>query len=205
MSPHKATLTSFPSIKPLEQTDPLAAAVDSCPDTCIERRLSDDDDDGDASDRMAASAKLDKVESDDLESQPLLPSPLHWYKCKRYHLTLLSSCSVFLIYLHRYVLSQAILPMAHMYDWNQTQQGYLQSAFHIGCLLTQLLGGYYSQRFGGKHVVGFAVLLSSVCCAISPLVAVNYPVFLVVRIIMGFAQGASITHLTLFLFSHFII
>uniref|UniRef100_A0A4W3IWE5 Major facilitator superfamily (MFS) profile domain-containing protein n=1 Tax=Callorhinchus milii TaxID=7868 RepID=A0A4W3IWE5_CALMI len=49
-----------------------------------------------------------------------------------------------------------------VYDWSSETQGWILSAFYYGYIVSQIPGGYLAMRFGGKLVLGFAVLLSSV-------------------------------------------
>lgn len=66
--------------------------------------------------------------------------------------------------------------------------------FFYGYLLTSLIGGALAERFGGRHVVGIALLASGILTAISPLVAQDkfLPMFLV-RVAIGvFGVGHQI-------------
>uniref|UniRef100_A0A4W3JE06 Major facilitator superfamily (MFS) profile domain-containing protein n=1 Tax=Callorhinchus milii TaxID=7868 RepID=A0A4W3JE06_CALMI len=55
-----------------------------------------------------------------------------------------------------------------VYDWSSETQGWILSAFYYGYIVSQIPGGYLAMRFGGKLVLGFAVLLSSVSTLPSP-------------------------------------
>ena len=76
------------------------------------------------------------------------------------------------------------------FNWSPFDQGLLLSGFYIGYLLTQILGGYLSDRFGGKHVVSVSLLVSSIFTAFIPSMARwNKYALLVVRIIIGCTHG----------------
>lgn len=44
------------------------------------------------------------------------------------------------------------------FGWDEAMRGPVLSAFFVGYLLTQLPGGLIADRFGGKGILGFAVL-----------------------------------------------
>ena len=54
-------------------------------------------------------------------------------------------------------MSITILPMAEDFGWDMRTVGIIQSSFFWGYLLTQIAGGVWSDRFGGKRVLGFGV------------------------------------------------
>lgn len=53
----------------------------------------------------------------------------------------LAAVSVVICYADRSNISTAIIPMAEQYGWGKDAQGVVLSAFFLGYLLTQLLGG----------------------------------------------------------------
>jgi MFS family permease len=80
------------------------------------------------------------------------------------------------------------------YKWrdDSTVKGIVLSSFFYGYLTTQLMGGWLSQRFGGKRVFGYGVLCTSVLSMFSPVV-VNASVWLLValRILEGIGEGVT--------------
>ena len=44
--------------------------------------------------------------------------------------------------------------MAKEFGWSSTIQGLVLSSFFIGYMSTQVLGGAFADRFGGKLVLG---------------------------------------------------
>lgn len=61
-------------------------------------------------------------------------------------------------------------------------------AFYAGYLVTQIPGGYLSERFGGKHTFGLGILSTAIFTLSSPFVIQNNPwPFIVLR----FAEGVG--------------
>ncbi|KAL3857471.1 hypothetical protein ACJMK2_012139 [Sinanodonta woodiana] len=79
------------------------------------------------------------------------------------------------------------------FDWSKTDQTGLLSCYFYGCIFTQIPGGYLATRFGGKHIVTAAVLISSLSTLLVPLCARTHMyIVYVLRVITGFAGGALI-------------
>eukprot|EP00062_Callorhinchus_milii_P022285 gi/632979943/ref/XP_007906752.1/ PREDICTED: LOW QUALITY PROTEIN: sialin-like [Callorhinchus milii] len=77
-----------------------------------------------------------------------------------------------------------------VYDWSSETQGWILSAFYYGYIVSQIPGGYLAMRFGGKLVLGFAVLLSSVSTLLVPLAAeLGAPCVIALRVLAGLAEG----------------
>lgn len=61
-----------------------------------------------------------------------------------------------------------------------------------GYLLTQVLGGVWADKFGGKTVLGFGVIWWSLATAITPVAAhLGLIPLLVVRACMGVGEGVA--------------
>ena len=117
---------------------------------------------------------------------------LRQYWPRRYTLVLLSFAAVFICYMDRVNISVAIIPMAAEFGWNAEQQGRVLSAFFVGYLLTQVLGGRLADRFGGKIVLGIGVLSWSLFTLITPLAAAaGFAALLAARIGMGVGEGVT--------------
>jgi MFS family permease len=111
---------------------------------------------------------------------------------KRYWLTLCAFFGFFNVYTLRVCLSVAIEPMAKQYGWSTESHGLLLSSFFIGYLLTQVVGGVIAQRVGGKHLLTFAVLITSVLTLLTPIVAeTGSSGVVVLRVLEGFGEGVS--------------
>ncbi|KAL7264327.1 hypothetical protein ACSBR1_002304 [Camellia fascicularis] len=89
-------------------------------------------------------------------------------------------------------MSIAILPMSQEYNWNPATVGLIQSSFFWGYLLTQVAGGIWADKVGGKLVLGFGVVWWSIATALTPIAArVGLPFLLVVRAFMGIGEGVA--------------
>lgn len=68
----------------------------------------------------------------------------------------------------------------------------LKTLHHRGYLLTQVLGGVWADRFGGKRVLGFGVLWWSLATALTPFAAMaGLPALLFARACMGVGEGVA--------------
>lgn len=111
---------------------------------------------------------------------------------QRYSVVFLCFCAVFVCYIDRVNISVAIIPMAEEYGWSKGTQGIILSCFYFGYILTQLLGGYLADRFGGKIVLAVGVLWWSLFTILTPLAASFGIVALIVaRILMGMGEGVT--------------
>lgn len=89
-------------------------------------------------------------------------------------------------------MSIAILPMAESFSWSSTTIGLVQSSFFWGYLLTQVLGGVWADRFGGKIVLGFGVVWWSLATVLTPIAAtMSLPALLAARACMGIGEGVA--------------
>jgi len=89
-------------------------------------------------------------------------------------------------------MSISILPMAEEFGWDSQLKGIVQSSFFWGYLLTQILGGIWADKFGGKRVLGFGVIWWSLATAITPVAAhMGFPVLLTARACMGIGEGVA--------------
>ena len=77
------------------------------------------------------------------------------------------------------------------FHWNAKHQGLVLGGFAIGYVLTQFIGAFLAERFGGKYVFGIGLLLCSVGNFILPIMTVNFetPVLTALRIMQGALQG----------------
>jgi MFS family permease len=70
--------------------------------------------------------------------------------------------------------------------WTRSFQGHVLSSYFYGYLVTMFLGGWLSGRYGGKHVLGVGLLVSSVATMlIPPAVRLNECLIIVLRVIIG--------------------
>jgi len=96
-----------------------------------------------------------------------------------------------LAYTDRVNISVAALAMQQEFGWSQTQKGFVLSSFFIGYMLCLLLSGWLATRFGGKRLLGLAVIVWSVCTLLTPAAsAVSLAALVAARIAMGVGESA---------------
>uniref|UniRef100_A0A0D9XH22 Major facilitator superfamily (MFS) profile domain-containing protein n=1 Tax=Leersia perrieri TaxID=77586 RepID=A0A0D9XH22_9ORYZ len=111
---------------------------------------------------------------------------------KRWTVVLLCFFSFLLCNMDRVNMSIAILPMSSEFGWSPATVGLIQSSFFWGYLLTQILGGIWADRFGGKIVLGFGVVWWSIATILTPIAAkIGLPFLLVMRAFMGIGEGVA--------------
>ena len=67
--------------------------------------------------------------------------------------------------------------------------GLVLGSFFYGYLLTQIPGGWIATRFGGKHVFGTGVLVTSLLTLVTPQMAdISLWALITARIIIGFFE-----------------
>ena len=111
---------------------------------------------------------------------------------QRYGLVGLCFFAVFVCYIDRVNISIAIIPMASEYGWDAATQGLILSCFYFGYMVTQFLGGWLADRFGGKVVLAVGVIWWSVFTVLTPpAAALGITVLVVTRILMGMGEGVT--------------
>ena len=111
---------------------------------------------------------------------------------ERYSLVFLCFCAVFVCYIDRVNISIAIIPMAEEYGWDEGVQGIILSCFYFGYMVTQLLGGYLADRFGGKLVLAVGVIWWSLFTILTPpAAAMGITMLIVTRVLMGMGEGVT--------------
>ena len=100
--------------------------------------------------------------------------------------------AIFVCYVDRVNISFALLPMSAQYGWAKATQGWVLSAFFVGYLCTQLLGGWLATRIGGRALLAFGVLWWSAFTLVTPLAAaLSFPALIAARIGMGLGEGVA--------------
>ncbi|VAI00549.1 unnamed protein product [Triticum turgidum subsp. durum] len=129
----------------------------------------------------------------DAASPEAVSSPAWWQQFpKRMTIVVLCFFSFLLCNMDRVNMSIAILPMSAEFGWSPATVGLIQSSFFWGYLLTQILGGIWADRFGGKVVLGFGVVWWSIATILTPFAAkLGLPFLLVVRAFMGIGEGVA--------------
>uniref|UniRef100_A0A1D1YFI3 Putative anion transporter 4, chloroplastic n=1 Tax=Anthurium amnicola TaxID=1678845 RepID=A0A1D1YFI3_9ARAE len=111
---------------------------------------------------------------------------------RRWMIVLLCFSAFLLCNMDRVNMSIAILPMSSEFNWNPATVGLIQSSFFWGYLLTQIIGGIWADKLGGKLVLGFGVVWWSVATVLTPIAArIGLPFLLVMRAFMGIGEGVA--------------
>lgn len=83
------------------------------------------------------------------------------------------------------------------FDWAKTLRSSMLASFFYGYIVTQIPGGWLADKFGGKRVLGIAMLISSIATIILPVCArQSYIAVYVLRVILGLATGVSFPAVT---------
>jgi ACS family sodium-dependent inorganic phosphate cotransporter len=110
---------------------------------------------------------------------------------RRYFVVAMCFLAVFVCYIDRVNISVAALAMQERFGWSETTKGFVLSSFFIGYLLFQVPSGYLANRYGGKRVLGGAVVLWSIFTFLTPATAASLPLLIAVRIAMGLSEAAT--------------
>ncbi|KAK8474516.1 hypothetical protein V6N13_146576 [Hibiscus sabdariffa] len=139
--------------------------------------------------------KLDSLPSPDETNEAILVErDIPWWQNfpKRWVVVLLCFAAFLLCNMDRVNMSIAILPMSKEFNWNSATVGLIQSSFFWGYLLTQILGGIWADKIGGKLVLGFGVVWWSVATILTPIAAkIGLPFLLTMRAFMGIGEGVA--------------
>lgn len=111
---------------------------------------------------------------------------------KRYLLVTLCFVATFICYIDRVNISVAIIPMAEQYGWSGTTKGLVLSSFFIGYMLAMIPTGWLANRYGGRILLGTALIGWSVFTFLTPIAAgLSFTALIVTRILMGIGEAAS--------------
>ena len=96
-----------------------------------------------------------------------------------------------LAYFDRVNISVASLAMQETFAWDETTKGFVLSSFFIGYLAFQVIGGWLANRFGGRTVLGIALISWSIFTFFTPIAAsVSLSLLIAVRIAMGAGEAS---------------
>ncbi len=111
---------------------------------------------------------------------------------KRHILVTLCFVAAFICYIDRVNISVAIIPMAEQFGWSATTKGLVLSSFFIGYLLAMLPSGWAANRWGGKTLLGLALLGWSLFTFLTPVAALtSFAALIATRILMGMGEAAT--------------
>ena len=77
---------------------------------------------------------------------------------RRHVLVALTFLACFIAYTDRVNISVAAIAMKEDLGWTQTEKGLVLSSFFVGYMLFMFASGWLATRYGGKRVLGLAVL-----------------------------------------------
>jgi ACS family sodium-dependent inorganic phosphate cotransporter len=95
-----------------------------------------------------------------------------------------------LAYMDRWNLSIAAPLMMQEFGWDETTMGFVQSVFFYGFTASHLPGGWLADRFGGRIVLGTAVLAWSAVTGLTSL-ATTFAALVVARLALGLGEGVN--------------
>lgn len=108
-----------------------------------------------------------------------------------YTVMLLLIAAVFISYIDRTNISVGAIAMKEQFRWTETQKGLVLSSFYIGYMLLMLVTGALANRYGGKIVLGIAVIWWSLFTALTPPSALmSLTALVVARIALGAGEAA---------------
>jgi len=104
---------------------------------------------------------------------------------------LLCGAAVLISYIDRTNISVASIPMQAQFGWTETSKGWVLSSFFIGYLVFMAASGALANRYGGKIILGGAVLWWSIFTALTPVAAmISLPALIAARIALGLGEAA---------------
>jgi len=108
-----------------------------------------------------------------------------------YTVVLLLCAAAFISYIDRTNISVGAIAMKAQFGWTETQKGLVLSSFFIGYIVLMLASGALANRYGGKLVLGVAVLWWSLFTALTPPAALlSLSALVGARIALGLGEAA---------------
>ena len=75
-----------------------------------------------------------------------------------YTVVLLCFAAVFISYIDRTNISVAAIAMQEEFAWSETTKGFVLSSFFVGYILLQVVSAGLANKYGGKLLLGVAVI-----------------------------------------------
>jgi ACS family sodium-dependent inorganic phosphate cotransporter len=98
---------------------------------------------------------------------------------------------VFISYIDRTNISVASIAMQEQFHWTETIKGRVLSSFFVGYIVLQVVSGRIANRYGGKLLLGLAVIWWSVFTMLTPPAAfISLGVLIAARIALGLGEAA---------------
>ena len=110
----------------------------------------------------------------------------------RFKVIFLSFIAVFICYIDRVNISVAIIPMQEQFGWSELHVGIVLGTFYAGYMISMTLGGYLADKYGGKKVLGYALIIWSLFTIVTPFFAYSGLWWLIfIRILLGLGEGVT--------------
>ncbi|KAL1321615.1 hypothetical protein HN51_066466 [Arachis hypogaea] len=123
---------------------------------------------------------------------------------ERFKVVSLVACVMCLCNADRVVMSVAVVPLASKYGWSSSFLGIVQSSFLWGYIFSSVVGGALVDRYGGKRVLAWGVLLWSLATLLTPLAANHSTTsLLAIRAFFGLAEGVALPSMSTLMSSWF--
>ena len=110
---------------------------------------------------------------------------------RRFTVVALFFIATVLCYVDRVSISVAIIPLSRDRGYDAAAQGIILSAFFWGYLWPQLLGGWMSDRFGGRRVLAAGVAVWSIATLLTPPASVGFSLLIATRVLLGLGEGVN--------------
>ena len=108
-----------------------------------------------------------------------------------YTVVLLLFAAVFISYIDRTNISVAAIAMQDQFGWTETDKGIVLSSFFVGYILLMVVSGALANRYGGRLVLGVAVLWWSLFTVLTPPAAMlSLSGLIAARIALGLGESA---------------
>ena len=89
----------------------------------------------------------------------------------RFQLIIMCFFAVVICYMDRVNISVTILEMVKEFGLNEKQKGWVLSSVYLGYVISMSIGGILADKYGGKIVLGWGLLLWSIFTMLTPFFA----------------------------------
>ena len=103
---------------------------------------------------------------------------------------MLVCAATFISYIDRTNISVGAIAMQAQFGWTETQKGLVLSAFFVGYIMMMVASGALAHRFGGKPVLGIAVIWWSLFTGLTG-ACTAFGMLMIVRIIFGAGEAGA--------------
>ncbi len=108
-----------------------------------------------------------------------------------YTVVALCFAAVFISYIDRTNISVASIAMQGEFHWTETTKGLVLSSFFVGYIVLQVASGRLASRYGGRTLLGVAVIWWSVWTMLTPRAAyVSLSALIAARVALGLGEAA---------------